>query len=194
MPNGRCRMHGGKTPRAEMLPQYRTGEHSKYRVLNRADRLGVATAEAELLTMSHEIRALDDLLDRAHRRVDVGESDALWLKLRTAWDRFTRQKAVASIDGMQDALADLGRLIEEGSAKASSGREFAELSKRRAQLVQAEMKFRLYREKHLSVEEALDLATLLMKAVKVHVADPAVVGRIADTVQALGENLFRDPV
>lgn len=59
MTNGRCNLHGGKTPNGIALPQTKTGRYSKYLPTELLDNYQAALADSELLSVRDEIALVD---------------------------------------------------------------------------------------------------------------------------------------
>lgn len=77
MENGRCRMHGGKTPHGDALPQYKTGLYSKYapaQVRSKIEQF----LDADPFDLTHELALSRALLADYLSRFD---SDAIKLDL-----------------------------------------------------------------------------------------------------------------
>ena len=55
MVNGRCNLHGGKTPIGAALPQFKTGRYSKYLPARLAERYHEAERDPELLSLRSEL-------------------------------------------------------------------------------------------------------------------------------------------
>src|SRR5690349_13713695 len=82
MPNGRCRLHGGKTPSGIASPQYKTGRYSRVLPTRLQSRYDAARTDAALLELRDDISLLDARLEDLLSRVDTGESGVLWASLK----------------------------------------------------------------------------------------------------------------
>src|SRR5579871_5515650 len=72
MPNGRCRMHGGKTPRGPALPQYKHGRYSKVLPADLAARYAEARTDQELVAFRDDIALVDARLADVLARLGQG--------------------------------------------------------------------------------------------------------------------------
>src|SRR4051812_32142589 len=78
MPNGRCRMHGGATPRGPALPQFKHGRYSRSLPTRLAAQYEAAQSDPVLMELRDEIALNDARLADLLGRVDTGESGSLW--------------------------------------------------------------------------------------------------------------------
>src|SRR3712207_3238376 len=82
MKNGRCRMHGGKTPRGVELPQFSHGRYSKAIPDRLSMRYEEALSDAERHDLRHEIALSEAKIDDLLAGMGRGESDSLLLLLQ----------------------------------------------------------------------------------------------------------------
>ena len=94
MLNGRCRMHGGATPRGPAHGAFKTGRHSKSLPHRLAARYEEAMADETLLEQRSEIALLDVRIDEVVRTVDAKRAPAVWDDLCRLLDQ--RRKLVES--------------------------------------------------------------------------------------------------
>src|SRR5438067_9697369 len=73
MKNGRCRMHGGKTPRGLASPKTRSGRYSKDLPTRILARYQEAMQDPELLSVKHDVALLHSLI---HDRLATWAADA----------------------------------------------------------------------------------------------------------------------
>src|SRR3954452_17185048 len=83
MPNGRCRMHGGKSLAGAASPAFKTGRHSTYLPVRLLAGYQEAERDPELLALRDEIALIDSRLADVLSRVDSGESSRIWRSLNT---------------------------------------------------------------------------------------------------------------
>ena len=103
MPNGRCRLHGGKSPVGVASGTFRTGKYSKSIPARLAEQYDELRQSENRLHMGDEIALLDarvsDLLDKT----DHGESGELWKAV---------QEAAIAVRDTQDIPADHADAID----------------------------------------------------------------------------------
>lgn len=165
-PNGRCYIHGGKTPHGIAHPKFTTGAHSKYlpaRMLADYDQYRIHPERLELrddIALVHA-RAIDLIA-----RVDSGESGHLWKQLQTAYADLTKAE-----DGHEQlvAIAEIGSLIRRGAADYANWEEIGKTIDRKQRLVESERKRQIEQQQTLTLEQATFLFRALFQAVVKHV-------------------------
>jgi uncharacterized protein YjcR len=84
MANGRCRMHGGKTPRGTDLPQFKTGRFSKSLPDRLVERYEQTLNDEERHNLADEIALAETKIDDLFAKMsEAGESDKLWKDVET---------------------------------------------------------------------------------------------------------------
>src|SRR5215216_1127613 len=120
MKNGRCRMHGGLTPRGTDLPQFEHGRYSKSLPDRLVERYETALADTERHDLADEIALAEMKLDDLLSKLDRGESDELWIQLKEK-ERVLRRPQDS--DRRAALLGELLSLIRRGSDEAMSWRD-----------------------------------------------------------------------
>jgi hypothetical protein len=79
MANGRCRLHGGKTPRGLASPHTKTGLYSPYmEPLFREKHEGDLQAKEEIKKLDEDIVLLHGMICRALEKIHTGERGTVW--------------------------------------------------------------------------------------------------------------------
>src|SRR5215216_2176358 len=100
MANGRCRMHGGRSPRGLAHPSFKTGRFSRSIPSRLSHSYEEALADPRKLELDNELALLicrnEELLATLHS----GESSALWKRLRNAKREMdkAREKAKTALE------------------------------------------------------------------------------------------------
>lgn len=178
MANGRCRMHGGKTPRGFALPQTKTGRHSKDLPTRLAGRYLESLNDPDLLNLSDDIALTDAFIEDARKGLDHGESGRLFAELKSTWDQLMTAQRAKDAAGVQMHMAELGALIRQGVGAYAARNEAADLIDRRRKLVESESKRRVQMQDMITSEKAMLLTSALLDAVVRNVDDPIVLARI----------------
>lgn len=180
MANGRCRFHGGKTPKGMGLPQFKHGRYSKYMPKRLLERYDQAVQDPELLSLREEVAALDARIADVMLRVDTGESGNMWKVARDAFKALelaTRRKEEIE-QGIQ--FRKLGSILGHGIADYSAWNELKALFQDRRRLVESERKRRVEEQLTMTLEEGMNLMTAMTMAVKQNVEDRATLVAIQD--------------
>lgn len=182
MPNGRCRMHGGKSPSGLAHPNTKTGRYSKHLPTRMLAQYQQAERDPELLNLRQDIALLDARLADLLRRVDSGESGKVWHDLRMAW---TAVKRSASDDDRAMAIAELGPLIEHGYLDTQAWGEIRDLLEQRRKLVESERKRLIEMQQMMTAGQAQLLIARIYDLVTQHVNDRTAIAAIGAGLQAL---------
>lgn len=83
MPNGRCRLHGGKTPGGLNSPNLKHGRHSKYLPKNLLATYKEALQDQNLLQLHDEIALIDARLAEVLGKVQAGKDLNQWESIQT---------------------------------------------------------------------------------------------------------------
>ena len=97
MPNGRCRIHGGKTPSGPAWPQFKTGKYSKVlKDLRLRERYEAALADPGIGELQAEIGLVDLRLMELCEQLQAGDNTGdLWELILAAIEQ--RRKLVDSL-------------------------------------------------------------------------------------------------
>lgn len=182
MANGRCYMHGGKSPAGIAASRFQTGKYSKFIPARLTARYGEALADTALLELREEVALLDARLSDVLGRVDTGESGALWTEAKRAlltYKQVRRDELKAAV-----ALMDLEDAITAGVADYAAWGEIATIIEQRRRLVESERKRLVEMQQMITTEQAMALLAMVVDTVRRHVPDRAALAAIsAELVQ-----------
>lgn len=120
MPNGRCRIHGGKTPAAGIThPTFKTGRYSKHLPTRLSQGYQQALSDPDLLQLNDEIRLTDSLISSLLERFDSQStahqrelSDLIEQRRRLVESEGKRLTAMQQMITMERALMLIGHITE----------------------------------------------------------------------------------
>lgn len=178
MANGRCRIHGGKTPNGFALPQTKSGRYSKYLPQRLVERYETATQDTELLAMKEDIALLDARLSDLLRRVDTGEAGTAWREARTAYRKVVN--AIRAEDGqaIMAGMDELDNVLGRGASDYAAWNEIQSILEQRRRLVESEQKRLVMGQQMVTTEEATILIAALLDAIHRSVNDPGTLSTI----------------
>ena len=182
MANGRCRMHGGKTPRGLALPQTTHGRYSKdlpTRLLADYER---ALQDSDLLELRSEIALLDSRLSDLLQRVDTGEAGALWKQLNHLYDDFIEASRREDRSTANRALVSMQDIIQRGRDDYAAWDEVKAVIEDRRRLVETERKRMLDMQLMVRSDRFMLFVTALASSVKKHIKD-------RDTLAAISRDI-----
>lgn len=148
----KCRYHGGLSLRGIASPRYRHGMYSKYLPVRMREMCLKAMDDPELLALGPEIALTDSRTVDLLKRVDSGESGALWQQLRASWQAFMEARVRGDTEGMRVALEAHEVLLTRGQADYAAWDAVGRSTDRRQRLVETEHKHRVQHEYLITIE------------------------------------------
>jgi hypothetical protein len=185
MPNGRCRIHGGKSLSGIASPTFRTGRYSKYAPSGIKDKYEAALADETLLEMRDEIALVEARLQELLGMVEAGESGELWKRLRDCHDRIFAARAANDQDELKLRMTELLSLVNRGATISKTWEEVLDTVERRRKLVESEWDRLVKMGQVLTYEKAMMLLSLVQDSIRRHVTDRSILARIADDIRAI---------
>ena len=185
MPNGRCRLHGGKSLAGLASPTYQTGRYSKALPARLAARYATAEADPRLLELRDEVALTDARLADLLGRVDTGESGALWQALQTLRMDVLAARRVGDTVRQAAALNALLDTIGQAHADYRAWTEIGGVLEQRRRLVESERKRLVEMQQTLTVEKAMLLIGAIGGIIKAHVHDRAILSAIGRDLEGL---------
>lgn len=172
MANGRCRLHGGNARRGLAHPGLKHGRYSKDVPTRFSEMLATSLTDPDLLNLSEEI-ALETMRTRdLLRRVDSGESGALWNDLRKAWSELRAAQRAKDTIGVNTIMTEIETLIGRGTDDAAVWREIGSSMDRRRKLVDTERRRRIDMQTMMTAERAGVMFYALTEVILRHVHEP----------------------
>ena len=185
MPNGRCRLHGGKSLSGIASATYKTGRYSKVLPTRLAARYAEAQHDPALLEMREDVALLDARLADLLGRVDTGESGAIWRNLQAARMEVLAAKKADDRIAQAIALNKLMDLISQGHTDYRAWGEVGSVLEQRRKLVESERKRLVEAQQTLTVEKAMLLIGAIGGIIKAHIHDRSILSKISADISAL---------
>ena len=185
MPNGRCRLHGGKSLGGLASPTFKHGRYSRVLPARLAARYDEATTDPALLELRADVALLDARLSDVLGRVDTGESGALWTTLQNHRRDVLAAKRAGDSVAQAVALNALLETVGQGHADYRAWAEIGALLEQRRKLVESERKRLIEAQQTLTVEKAMLLIGAISGIIKAHVHDRAILAAIGRDIEGL---------
>jgi hypothetical protein len=167
-------------------PHFKTGRYSKDLPTNLAADYEEARRDKKLLELRSEIALSDARCRDLLRRVDSGESGALWRAARKAFQDF--QNARGDVAKMSDALDRLSACLQQGVSDYASWDEVGRCIDRKARLVESERKRQVENHQMISIDRAMLLVAAMVNVIERHVTDLPTRARIGgELARLIGE-------
>jgi hypothetical protein len=180
MDNGRCRKHGGATPKGAASPNYRGKGFSKYLPKNIAGNYETFLADPNLISLRDEIAVSKarsvDLLGQLNEREtlnDFEELSNIWLRFRAAMNRADRAAANAAMQEMDEAL-------EGGAENFRLWNEITKSFELTRRLQQTEAKMMNDMRLTITVESGIAFAMAIVDIVRKHLTEYMQAGKVVD--------------
>lgn len=185
MTNGRCRNHGGLTPKGIASPNYKHGRYSKHLPNHLRDRYNESLSDPELTALRDDLALIDvqigEALSAVYDSGSEGGSGVLLEKIKVC------RVAVLEKDLNSSRVPDLIQLLDEFESTIESGTfstiKFSQLQpllEQRRKTSESENR-RVYNSNNcLTVEQAIAFVRQLGEIVKLHVKDPIAVRAISE--------------
>jgi len=191
MPNGRCRLHGGKTPSGPASPNFKHGRYSKVKLPDGfLEKFEEQKNDTELLAISEDIMLLNARLVELLEKINNEESEERWAKTKEQYkllvDGLNRKDQVSQ----RAALAELGHLLRDGDKDYMVWNDIIRTMNARNRMVAQETKRRLEMHALVSADQVMSFVATIMHAIKAHVKDPVALFEIHKSIQ---EALDRNP-
>lgn len=184
MSNGRCRYHGGKTPKGKDHPGFKHGRYSKDLPTRMAPRFAEAVSDGELIQLGRDVALVDARVGELLSEITQDSAGAIFQRIQKAWGRFRG----GSPDEQAKAVVELTTLIEQGASDWLKWQEIYDLLERRRRLVESEFKRQAQLNQVLTVSEGVTLITAFVDIVKQHVRDAATLKGISKAITGLLDN------
>jgi hypothetical protein len=187
MANGRCRIHGGKTPNGLALPQTKHLRYSKYLPDKLLSAYQDASSDPELLSLRHDINLIDALLLSNFEALDTEESGEAWKAIRKSV--IDMQMAFHKDDYGKCVilLAEMRDIIDRRVLHYATEQEIRDKLEQRRKLVETVHKIDFQKERAITAEQAILLMSAMLDSVRRNVSDSSALSAIqADFVRLVG--------
>jgi hypothetical protein len=171
-PSGRCRLHGGRTPRGLANANTRTGRYSRDLPTRVLARYESALADPELLSVRDDIAllqgAITDTLAElrdAENRPDLDAILGTVERIASSWKSWDWTRMDGELQKLKEAIT--GR-----QSQRQAMREIRELIREKASLIQQENRLLADRQQFITIEQFMLAMTAMGAAVRRLVDDP----------------------
>jgi hypothetical protein len=185
MLNGRCRLHGGKTPSGIASPHHKHGRFSRVMPRPLADRFEENKADRDLVSNREQLALVNTLLEQRLKEIYEGCPPQAW-KLASKLAREYEEARGAFVSANQEAgtaepprdpeeiFLQLKSLLAQG-IKTSEAFELTEkMLEAHRKAVDTEYKLLKENQNRMDVSEVRVIAARLVDSVKRHVKDPEI--------------------
>ena len=174
MANGRCRFHGGKTPKNVQSPHFQ-GKGQRYADVlpdSLANIYRGALNDPDLLSLTEEVALVQTRLHQLLGRIDAQESSGRWKKAQQAHKELMQASARKDDVGWRMAMDDLSHILRDGSHDYLVWEDIHKTLRQLQTLSGQEQKRRLEMNALISADQAVAFAAEVLYAVKENVSNP----------------------
>lgn len=195
MENGRCRVHGGMSPKGVASPHFKTGRYSKWVPERLQDKYQTALGDANLLSLRDELALVDARLAELLGRVDKVGHDKAWAGML---ERVSEARGFVSSGNSSAAL----KILEEAEEALRRGVDdfavWGEVNSQitlRARLAESERRRMVDLQQFVTAERAMMLIMSISETIKRHVTDYATLSAISsDIARLVGPRVGDEPI
>lgn len=171
MKNGRCRIHGGKTPSGIASPNYQTGQYSKHLPTRLAATYKETLEDKKLWELNEKAALVNTRIVELIGKLDTGEAGATWKLMREVYkDLMTAVNGGKSSDVIK-GLAIMGNLIEAGNRDYLAWAEITEQIETYRKLSESERKHQDQMERMISADQVMVMISAITDVIRQNVSD-----------------------
>lgn len=170
-PSGRCRLHGGVTPRGPEAGAFKHGMFSKALPKNLKQNFEKLVADPALLEGRAEVALMQMRLAQLSGRVQCNESGKAWAALKELFARFKSANEAGDQAGMIAALNEMSTLVDGEVNDEAAWHELTEYVDKATRVAEREWKRVVANRQTITVEQIHAITAALIAAVNSHVKD-----------------------
>jgi hypothetical protein len=185
MPNGKCWLHGGKSPRGLAHPRTTHGRYSKDLPTRLAGRFEDALNDPQLGMLQSELALLDTRIGEMITGLDTEQYGSLWGEVAQARNNIKRAMETGKGRTLEDAYNHLDSIVESAQSDIETWDKIFELIEQRRKLVDSERKRQMDLQQVITTEQSMLLVTTLIRAVTEHVTDKRQLAAISNEIRTV---------
>lgn len=184
-PNGRCRLHGGLSPRGVASARYKSGRYSMDIPARLSQRYNEGRNDPELLSLREEIALTHARMSELLKKVDTKESGMLWKKARDTYKDLRAAISAQDASKMTACLLVLDETLSEGVSDYSAWEKVFSLVEQRRKLSESERKRLIDMRQIITVERAMAMIGAISGIIRKHVTDKVILAKIANDIRVV---------
>jgi hypothetical protein len=186
MENGRCKGHGGKSPKGTASPQFRHGRYSKYLSPLLMERYDAGLQDDQLLELSDEIVLVRTRITQLLQRTDAGISAQFISNLRKQWVRLKGAIRASNAETMGEAIEELDSLIHAAHTDYAAWGDIDRQMGRLQHLIDGKRKHEVDTQQMITLRQAEAFFMSLQLIIMEELADqPSIRSKIGDRIRKL---------
>lgn len=155
MPNGRCYMHGGATPKGPASVHFKHGRYSKYFPNDLQARYEESLNDQALLELRDDIAVIEARLKQLLEQVNAGVGSHFWSDVSAEWKVLMRAIQARDANKQSTAISRLDTLITAAKADADVWDDIASTLDQKRRLVESETRRVIGARQVLAIEQVM---------------------------------------
>lgn len=185
MPNGRCRIHGGKSLAGPAAANFKTGRYSKYLPAHLKDRYEAATSDPDLLVLRDEIGLIDARVAELMGRISTGENAVTWMILKDKFGELKKHVKSGDVVKTIEALNAVEAVVNTAVGDYLIWGEIQNGLEQRRKLVESERKRLVEIQAFIDARSAMTLVASIIDVIRRNVKDRRELSQITQELSIL---------
>lgn len=190
--SGRCRMHGGMSPRGPAHWKWSGGsERSHYLPTRLAKRFEAAMADTELLSTRADIALVEVRISELMERIDQRESGRAWEDLAEAYGALDDCLHSGDSAKLIETMKRMDGIIKAGQDDYHVWREIMDAMEQRRKLAESERKRLVDMQQYITTERVIVFVNKIVEIIAGAISDKRELSKILEGIAGLlrnGEN------
>lgn len=166
MPNGRCYLHGGRSPGGVAAGRFKTGKYSKYLPGDLLSVYDESRADPDLLSMRETIAVMDARIAQLFQQLPTATDPELWSNLVNNWGQLMDAIRRDDQKTQVQLIGRINRIINDGASISVTYREIYDLWERRRKTAETEQRVIMTGERMVAIESVLMYLAIQIEATK----------------------------
>lgn len=172
VPGGvRCRFHGGRFAKGVQNHLYKTGRYSKYVPEGLLSRYKDAMEDEDYLDGRAEIATATTRIGMLWERLQNSGSSEAWRELKECYESVQNASKVNDVEGLRANLDRIGEIVTAAGETEAVWADMYEALEMRSKLVDRDWKRQRDMKKVMTLQQAMDMVSMIVGAVTRHVGE-----------------------
>lgn len=169
--NGRCKLHGGNSPRGAMSPHFRHGMYSKYLPKTLGQRLDELASNPNTHDLREQTAILDAVMISNLQEWAAGGGGVIWEELNRKRTEYMRATSRKDTRLMVQIVNEIMETIASGHSKLMASREIRDTVEDRRKITESERRRRIEEKSMIPVEQVVTVLVAIGDSIRRHITD-----------------------
>lgn len=185
MENGKCRLHGGKTPKGIASPHFKDGRWSEHMPAPFQENYQRARGDKDNLQFNDDIALIDAMILANLPKLETRESGAAWKAIKKSVTDLRKSFADEDYGRVLVTVDEMVEIVNEQMLFYATEEEIKSSLEQRRKLAESEQKRRINMQQFVDSQDAMAMVTALLQSVKENVTDASTLTAIQSTFTRL---------